>query len=747
MRTCPHPGCFSAVDETGYCEERGHPAQPPDQPRPASPGLPALGSERRWWSESPRTWTVAGLVPLPTLNLPSPATRITDASRLPPMSRICNGCAAVVGGSYADQPSLSEGYCGQCATAFSFAPRLSPGEQVGGRYEVVGPIGRGGLGWVYLGEDLHLDRSYVVLKGLIDSDDPVQIDLAARERQTLQTLEHPNVMRIFDAVTHRERQSGRLAGYTVMEYVNGPTLDEVRQAVLRGATPLPLERVLAYGHEILAALGYLHREGWLYCDLKPDNVMHGPTSVKIIDLNGVRRQDDRASPYVGHEDYQVPREELRRRGHSVQSDLYTVGKTLDRLFEASADRYGPAPVTIAVRSFERLVKRATDPDPDARFASAAAMSIQLVGVLCEAIALREPVERTEQSTVFRASAELVDGDLSMVPSLARWVRDGLDVPVTVAQPPPGAVLAIGLPAPIPAAEDPAAGMLAQIGAPDPSSLLAQLQLQGLESVEVWLRRSRAYLERDDSEQAMYCVDRAEELGLPAGARWRLAWHRGLARALRGTYDSATAAFEEVYAAVPGEIAPKLALGLCLERIKPSACEPYLTAAWCRDRGQVSAAFALARRRLAGGDRHGAVAVLDEVPPISRHFTAARVGAVRALCEPLPSGAPEPAQVRLAARRLVELRQLDGGDQRGPARERLGALVQQAALRLSLDGIPFPDERSDTVLGTRVTENGLRQRLEVSLRRLARQAGAPEEFAALVDLANRVRPRTLITPWG
>ena len=74
------------------------------------------------------------------------------------------------------------------------------------------------------------------------------------------------------------------------------------------------------------ALGYLHDRGLLFCDFKPDNVIHAEDQLKLIDLGAVRRIDDQASALYGTPGYQAP--ELATLGPSVGSDLYTVGRTL-----------------------------------------------------------------------------------------------------------------------------------------------------------------------------------------------------------------------------------------------------------------------------------------------------------------------------------------------------------------------------------------------------------------------------------
>jgi serine/threonine-protein kinase PknG len=120
-----------------------------------------------------------------------------------------------------------------------------------------------------------------------------------------------------------------------------------------------------------------------------------------------------------------------------------------------------------------------------------------------------------------------------------------------------------------------------------------------------------------------------------------------------------------------------------------------------------------------GDRAGAARVLDDVPLVSPHRDAARIAAVRAYAEPLPDP-PTATDVAEAERRLPELR-MDGGAPDGETRRRLVALVRVASGR----------------------ESAL---LEQSYRELAAQARNPRDHEILVDLANRVRPRTLLTWW-
>jgi serine/threonine-protein kinase PknG len=181
-------------------------------------------------------------------------------------------------------------------------------------------------------------------------------------------------------------------------------------------------------------------------------------------------------------------------------------------------------------------------------------------------------------------------------------------------------------------------------------------------------------------------------------------------------------------ACPGEIAPKLALGYCAEQLnRPDDAGRYYRAIWRRDRSEGGAAFGLARIALVDGDRAAAVAILDEIPRVSRHYEPARIAAVRILSGRLPDSSPSAADLAEAGRRLAELR-LDGGAATGESRERLTAIVAAARLEGRSTGeLPEPE---------------LRTRLERSLRALAAQARTRDDHGILVDLANGVRHRSL-----
>jgi serine/threonine-protein kinase PknG len=157
---------------------------------------------------------------------------------------------------------------------------------VAGQYEVGGCIAFGGMGWIYLAKDVTLNR-YVVLKGLVNSSDPNLAKAAVAERQFLAEVKHANIVGVYTCVSDTRQVDGKTDthAYTVMEYVGGKTLKSLRQE--RG--PLPVAEVLVYMHPVLIAFGYMHANGLIYNDFKPDNVMLEDGDIKVIDLGGVCR--------------------------------------------------------------------------------------------------------------------------------------------------------------------------------------------------------------------------------------------------------------------------------------------------------------------------------------------------------------------------------------------------------------------------------------------------------------------------
>jgi len=722
--------CGRPVGPTGFCDVCGRrkiakpPAAGPEPPRPVRPATTS-------------SWGGTDVYQLTSIPAREPSL-LTDPA-YPEDRQYCGSCRRPVGRRIGTQPPVVTGFCPHCGTRFSFVPKLEPGDVVADRYEVIGWLAVGGLGWLYLAGDRFLPDTRVVLKGVINPTDALAMQLARKERDTLTRLDHPNVVRIITYVVHADPRTGRSDEYIVMEFVDGPSLQEI----LDGRDPLRLEDVTTYGRHILSALDYLHGEGLLYCDMKPNNVMRTGSRLKVIDLGGTRAIGDRDSAIVGAEPFQVSRDEIAEHGLTVRSDVHTVGETLRWLFDAAEDQEPrPDQVAFAIESLGLLIDRALAPY-ERRFASAAEMSEQLDGVHRELLSLRDGKPRRMPATRFANTHELLDTGLGAVPGLDRWML--VDRPTGAIDDgcPPAPVAAARLPVPKPADSDPVAEFLATRSAAAPRQLLREYEQFPAESVELDLASARAHIELGEPAEARRRIDRAVTmLGGWAEHDWRIAWHLGLLALAEDDVAGALAAFRTVYADVPGEVAPKLAIGFCLERQgELDEARQHYTVVWSRDDEQASALFGLARIALRQHNRAEAVAVLDWLPRLSRHYDAAQIAAVRVLLARLDGEPPSVTDINAAEDRLPWL-YLDGGEENGETRQRLTSTLLDVALdKFESTPAETTDWRGGPLLGAPVTEDGLRDRQEAALRVLADHAEDTRRSHVLIDAANTVRRRT------
>jgi serine/threonine-protein kinase PknG len=375
-------------------------------------------------SDPTRARLGAGLVAVPPIPRPDPATTVLKNPQVPERNRYCgkSECGAPVGRSRGDHPARADGFCAKCGHRYSFTPRLRAGDLVHGQYEVVGCLAYGGLGWIYLAVDRAVSDRWVVLKGLLDTGDEDALAAALSERRFLAEIKHPNIVRIHNFVEHLDQSTGSLDGYIVMEYVGGKSLKEIadeRRGPDGQREPLPVEQAIAYAVEALEALGHLHKRDLLYCDFKIDNAIQQEDRLELIDMGAVRRMDDEDSAIYGTIGYQAP--EVAEFGPSVASDLYTVARALAILtfdFQGYTTVFvdslpGPEKIPVFSRyeSFYRLLVRATDPDPGKRFGSAEEMADQLLGVLREIVAAQTGKPRPALSPVFGQELRVVEDKL------------------------------------------------------------------------------------------------------------------------------------------------------------------------------------------------------------------------------------------------------------------------------------------------------------------------------------------------
>jgi serine/threonine-protein kinase PknG len=678
---------------------------------------------------SPTRRLGGGLVEIPRVPAQDPLEALMTNPVVAESKRFCWNCGRPVGRSSPDGRALSEGWCPHCGSAYSFLPQLSPGDIVAEQYEIKGCIAHGGLGWVYLAFDKNVNDRPVVLKGLVHAGDAEAQAIAMAERQFLAEVTHPGIVKIYNFVEHDDKH-GNPVGYIVMEYIGGTSLKQAK------GDRLPVAEAIGFMLEILPALGYLHSIGLVYNDLKPENIMVTEDQLKLIDLGAVSTINSFGYLY-GTPGYQSP--EIVRTGPTVQTDIYTVGRTLAALTMNLRTRKGryvdglpeDDPVLTEYDSFGRLLRRAIDPDPRRRFSSAEEMSSQLLGVLREVVAEDTGVPRPGLSTVFSPPRSTFGVDL-LVAHTDVYLDGQVHSEKLTAQ-----EIVKALPVPLVDPADIGATVLSATVLSQPVQTLDSLRAarhgaldsEGIdlsESVELPLMEVRALLDLGDVAKATRKLD---DLASRVGWRWRLVWFRAVAEMLSADYDSATKHFSEVLDTLPGELAPKLALAATAELAGNTDESKFYNTVWSTDNGVISAGFGLARAQSAEGDRDDAVRTLDEVPATSRHFTTARLTSAMTLLSGRSMSEITEQQIRDAARRVEAL----------PDTEPRVLQIRALVLGTAMDWLADNTASTNHILGFPFTEHGLQLGVEASLRSLARVAPTQAHRYALVDLANSVRP--------
>ena len=263
---------------------------------------------------------------------------------------------------------------------------------LGGRYELDGVVGRGGMAEVYRARDIRLDRVVAVktLREDLARDATFQARFR-REAQSAASLNHPSIIAVYDTGEDMEGPSN--VPYIVMEYADGRTLRDL----LREDRRLLPERALEITDGVLRALDYSHRHGIVHRDIKPANVMLTRSAeVKVMDFGIARAVSDaqatmtQTAQVIGTAQYLSP-EQARGERVDARSDLYSTGCLLYELLTGRPPFTGDSPVAIAYQHVrenpippsrvdpelpgwaDAIVLRAMEKDPADRYQSAADM--------------------------------------------------------------------------------------------------------------------------------------------------------------------------------------------------------------------------------------------------------------------------------------------------------------------------------------------------------------------------------------
>jgi serine/threonine protein kinase len=276
-----------------------------------------------------------------------------------------------------------------------------------GPYEILAPIGAGGMGEVYKARDGRLERT-VAVKVLPPhlSSDPELRQRFEREAKTISQITHPHICALYDVNREGETE------YLVMEYLEGESL-----ADRLGRGPLPSEQLLRYGIEIADALDKAHRQGIVHRDLKPGNVMITKSGVKLLDFGLAKFQAggresvsssvsrlatemQKSQPLtergtvLGTFQYMAP-EQLEGKDADARSDLFSFGAVLyematgKKAFTGSSQasligailRDDPPAISevapMTPPALNRVVKTCLAKDPEDRFQTAHDAKLQL----------------------------------------------------------------------------------------------------------------------------------------------------------------------------------------------------------------------------------------------------------------------------------------------------------------------------------------------------------------------------------
>ena len=263
--------------------------------------------------------------------------------------------------------------------------------QVAADYEILGLLGKGGMGRVYRVRNVISNR--VEAMKVLLADVAAEADLGDRfigEIRTLARLDHPNIAKFHTAFKFENQL------VMLMELVEGFTLSE------RGKEPLPLHDVLSYATQTLAALNYAHQNGVIHRDIKPSNIMVTPHGVvKLMDFGIAKSTFEplltRPGTTMGSMLYMSP-EQVRGMTVDARSDIYSVGVLLYEL--TSGRRPFEADNTYAI--LEAQLNATPQPPLELN----PALSKPLNDIIMTALA-KEPMQRFQTAEAFRNALESV----------------------------------------------------------------------------------------------------------------------------------------------------------------------------------------------------------------------------------------------------------------------------------------------------------------------------------------------------
>ncbi len=308
-----------------------------------------------------------------------------------------------------------------------------------GNCKILEKLGEGGMGSVFKGVDLMLERP-VAVKMLRPelARQPELVERFRSEAVTLAKLLHPNIATLYSFLRQGDDY------FMIMEYVAGRALDDV---IRSGGAMRPSVAVPMFC-QVLDGIDYAHRQGVLHRDLKPANLMlAGDGSIKVMDF-GIARvlgsaRMTRAGSLVGTIEYMSP-ERIQGEETDIRSDLYSLGIVLYEMLTgrtpfSSTSEYEllkmqvevpvPAPRTLAAmgEDLEAVLLKALAKKPDQRYATAGEFRAALLACSIETDAMEVPAPAKPTRMV----------EMSGAPVAATRIAAEVALPVPLARPRPG----------------------------------------------------------------------------------------------------------------------------------------------------------------------------------------------------------------------------------------------------------------------------------------------------------------------
>ena len=316
--------------------------------------------------------------------------------------KVCPVC----GKEYSDTQSL----CPVDAAALQAANDSLVGQTLAGKYSIEELIKSGGMGSVYRGKHVLMDKTVAVkvLRPSLAVDDVV-VARFSREAKAASRISHPHAVSVTD---FGEAENGVV--FLVMEYLHGQTLKEI----IKREGPLPLARAIEIVRQVAGALDAAHQQGVVHRDLKSENIMLSETNggdwakvldfgiAKIQESEGVRDHDITAPNLViGTPQYMSPEQCSQTGPIDARSDVYSLGVILFEMLAGQLPFTGESPTVIMMKQVQdappsvlaarpdlpkgigEVVERALAKEPAARFQTAGELSEALSEFASDAPAL------------------------------------------------------------------------------------------------------------------------------------------------------------------------------------------------------------------------------------------------------------------------------------------------------------------------------------------------------------------------